>query len=1035
MCKRVYISDEINSSGYYVYSNRFDYINNILKHYNIDLILDDNFIAHIPTVEGIIDKFLLDKNQIKRSILENKHNIQKFTLTKEDVVSLINLFGHFISGKVPVENKFSLENKIIASVSEVYTQGLMKLMNYSVGSNEGINQLILGTANQILKDNKYNPLEAVNDVNIIISKLNQPKNINYYNDIIFKELNSYTQVDQFDNTSPFAEANNSRKVTFVEIEGRGGVKDKDTSLEARMIHPSFVGRIDLNETSEGASVGLVRYLTLTSIVNSERKILAPFFRVENGEVDITQVHYLPYEEEKLYNICFDTAVADSDMSYIKLYDKEGNLIHQEDYKEYLDKSTINFLSNNLKIKYKAHKVETFSVRKNSISKQYVNVNGNDIKKREEVDYIIPTSEHLMSPVSSSNVFTNYNDNARILYSCNQTRQGISLIKPDNSLVISKATARFTNSTGVEKSPVNGYVEFVSNKEIRIRDIKTGELVLINLLSDVSTREHTLLTSIPNVTVGDFVMEGQIITDTNSIRDGQVVNGVNLRVGIMPFKGYNFEDGILISDKIIREGLLTSIHYNTEEIKIDLTERETNGRNKIPLKKYVRVNLEETQTEIDGIPVEPISSNYFANLKMYLNKDGTPKKGKKKPGDLLYCYYELKNKDGNYTYNLIRETYKEYIPIYVTGVEQFEEDGILYVNIHHIHEEIIEIGDKLNGRHGNKGVISKVIREMDMPYLEDGTRLDILLNPLGIPSRMNIGQIYELCFGEILNNTGYQIKLDNGINLDKNKILDLVSIYDGSDKQTVYDGVTGLPYQCKVAVGVSTIIKSKHQVLHKIHSRETGAYTEYRSPTKGRSSGGGQSVGYMEFHSLAELNCPNVLSEIINLKSDKTKGRKDFSDYMACIVEDLGDRELAKSRAKGDISKSETYIDNNRPFISKMLDANLIASLGYPKTIDEFGNMLNTFMDKSNNIVQPRTLEVVDNNSEDIENSRKEVLDALSDLGLIFDGEVNSSESSNTIELSIFTDNEEKDEILVEIDDIDDNNEEEDIEELIEEGEE
>lgn len=944
---KVLVSEKPDSTSFYVYSNGYCKVNDFLKYKNLDIppYKDNNYI-YLPEIQELQATY--PNIKAFQQVLDLKINdFLKLHLTDTDIVALINLFGQYQMGLIPKKDKFSLENKVVASTNAIFSSGLTGNKSYLP-----IGLFILNKIKSVLRnilaenEGKLTAQEISDNLSNLIVSLQNDNDFKKHLDIVIKFVNEYSQVGEYDNTCPFSELDHSRKITLVSVDGRGGVKGIDPTLDARMINKSFIGRIDLNKTSEGYNVGLVRYLTVVAIIGKTNKILCPFFKVDkvNKVIDYSKVYFMPYEEEKLYKISLDTNIATEDKTIIELFDKDDNLIHTETFNAFLDKATLSYQTNLLKQKHKAHTCKTNTYKKNFFIKEYVDANTEDgtvLIHQDEIDFVITCPEHLMSLVASSSVFTNFDDNARILYLCAQLSQGINTNKMDKSLVVSKTANKYhTLLTGVFHSPTNARVILASCEQIKLEDLITKEVHTIKLLNDIPSKEGTLNYTFPIVKVNEIVRKGQQITSTNMLQDGQVTNGVNLKLGVLAHSGYNFEDGILISDRLIEEGLFTSSHY-------DLIEKD------FPLKEFVEIDLLSIETETTKkvgnkeLPIQlgSLSSTTFKNWRRTLNPDGTPKRGSIKVGDVIFAYLQrVKTGTEEYLKPVCIE-YSEYLPTTIIDVVQFNDKNNRYIKISTMHEEFISVGDKLSGRHGNKGVISKIYRKMDMPYLEDGTRLDICVNPLGIPSRMNIGQVLELLFGNILQDTGYQVVLDNGITYDKDKLQDLFSIYNGSDKQVVYDGITGIPMQCKVAVGVSTIVKSKHQVLHKLHSRNTGSYTEYNAPTRGRDVGGGQSVGHMELHALAELGASSVLDEIMNFLSDKPSGRKDFNNILTQSYQNFSGGEYSPP----DITtqKKNAHSELNTPSITKYINNILIASLAYNRTTDEHGNVINTSRDNRN----------------------------------------------------------------------------------------
>jgi DNA-directed RNA polymerase subunit beta len=640
---------------------------------------------------------------------------------------------------------------------------------------------------------------------------------------VIKEFFTSSQFSQFmDNQNPLAELEHKRRITAT---GPGGLTRERAGFEVRDVQPSHYGRICPIQTPEGPNIGLVSHLATFAKITPLGFIETPYFKVKNGKVT-SEIHYLSAYEEEKYNI----AHAGSKI------DKFGNLLDQ-------------------KVEAKI-KGEPGLIDKNKI------------------DYIDVSVNQSISVATSLIPFLQNDDANRALMGSNMQRQAVPLIKPEIPLVMTGMEEKVARDSGqVIIAKEDGQVLEVDANHIKIKT-KANEEKIYNLRTFVKTNQYTCSHQKPIVKKGQIVKKGEVLTDGGAISQGYLALGQNILVAFLPWRGGNFEDAILISERLVKEDRFSSIHI--EDFICDV--RET------------KLGPEITTCDIPNVGEEKLKD---------LDEEGIVRIGAEVgPNDILVGKISPKGEvDLTAEERLLRAIFGEKAKEVrdtslrmehgkrgrVIGIKVWEREKGAKLDpgvIKRVRVEVAQLrkitaGDKLAGRHGNKGVISKVLPEEDMPFLEDGTPVDIILNPLGVASRMNIGQILETHLALAAKKLGcYFISpaLAGATEEDiKQQLREAGLPEDGKVK--LYDGITGLPFPEKVTVGFIYMMKLIHMVEDKIHMRSIGPYSLItQQPLGGKAHFGGQRFGEMEVWALEGYGAANVLQEMLTIKSDDVPGR-------------------------------------------------------------------------------------------------------------------------------------------------------------------
>ncbi|HOV80626.1 MAG TPA: DNA-directed RNA polymerase subunit beta [Bacillota bacterium] len=639
-----------------------------------------------------------------------------------------------------------------------------------------------------------------------------------------KEFFGSSQLSQFmDQTNPLAELTHKRRLSAL---GPGGLSRERAGFEVRDVHHSHYGRMCPIETPEGPNIGLIGSLSTYARINEFGFIETPYRKVNKEKKQVTdEIIYLTADEEENYVIAQANAPLDE------------NGVFRES-------------------------------RVNARSPEIV------VVPAEEVDFMDVSPKQVFSIATALIPFLEHDDANRALMGANMQRQAVPLIKAQAPLVGTGIEFKAARDSGVVViARKSGTVERVTAGEITVRT-DDGELDRYKLLKFARSNQGTCINQRPIVKRGDRVEAGQIIADGPSTDHGELALGRNVLVAFMPWEGYNYEDAILVSEKLVKEDYFTSIHI--EEYECDA--RDT------------KLGPEEITRDIPNVGEEILKD---------LDDRGIIRVGAEvRPGDILVGKVTPKGEtELTAEERLLRAIFGEKarevrdtslrVPHGESGkvvdVKVFSRDngdelppGVnQLVRVYIAQKRKISEGDKMAGRHGNKGVIARILPEEDMPFLPDGTPVEIVLNPLGVPSRMNIGQVLEAHLGWAAQTLGYYISTPVFNGALENDILEVLRSADipESGKITLYDGRTGEPFDSPITVGYVYMLKLAHLVDDKIHARSTGPYSLVtQQPLGGKAQFGGQRFGEMEVWALEAYGAAYTLQEILTVKSDDVIGR-------------------------------------------------------------------------------------------------------------------------------------------------------------------
>ena len=665
-----------------------------------------------------------------------------------------------------------------------------------------------------------------------------------------KEFFGTSQLSQFmDQPNPIAGLTHRRRLSAL---GPGGLSRERAGFEVRDVHPSHYGRMCPIETPEGPNIGLIGTLATYGRVNKFGFIETPYWKVENGVVKTNKAVYLTAAEEDNFTIAQANAPLKDDGTF---------------------------------------------QNKRVLSRQ----NGGEVAfvSDKEIDYMDVSPKQICSVTTALIPFLEHDDANRALMGSNMQRQAVPLVKTEAPYVGTGMEENVARDSGEALiSNVSGTVEEVSGDEISVKEEGTNKKHRFEVLKFKRSNQATSWNQKPLVKVGTKVKPGDVLADGPSTQGGELALGKNLLVGYMPWDGYNFEDSIVISERLVKEDVLTSVHIAEHEIEArDTKLGEEEITRDIPnVAEEVLMDLDEMGIVRIGAEVSPGD---------YLVGKVTPKgETELTPEErLLRAIFGEKAREVRDT--SLRVPHGERGKVIDVQILKRDDGADLppgvnqKVRVYVAIQRKIQVGDKLSGRHGNKGVISKILPIEDMPYMEDGTPLDIMLSPLGVPSRMNLGQILETHLGwaadQGWNEYKGQTKASSGA---KPGTLISTPVFDGADedeiheilrnvnpnrdgnlmvdengKATLYDGRTGESFDSKITVGYTYILKLIHLVDEKIHARSTGPYSMItQQPLGGKAQFGGQRFGEMEVWALEAYGASYALQELLTIKSDDTVGR-------------------------------------------------------------------------------------------------------------------------------------------------------------------
>ena len=639
---------------------------------------------------------------------------------------------------------------------------------------------------------------------------------------VIKEFFGSSQLSQFmDQVNPIAELTHKRRLSAL---GPGGLSRDRAGMEVRDVNPSHYGRICPIESPEGQNIGLITSLASYAKVDEYGFIQTPYRKVENKKLT-DKVEYLTANEEQDYYISQATVNVDDD-GYITDDQVTGRL------------------------------------------------NGeNVIIPTEQVDYIDVSPQQVVSVTTSLIPFLEHDDATRALMGANMQRQALPLLTTEAPYVgtgVEYVAARDSGAVVVSKAA--GVVEYVDAKKIVIKNAKgidTYDLATFERSNQGETANHR-----PIVRKGDKVKRGQVIADGPSTDKGELALGKNMTIAFMTFNGYNFEDAVIMNERLVKEDVYTSLHiedYETqcrdtklgpEEITRDIPNISEDARKNLDENGIIKIG---TEVKEGDILVGKVTPKGMADLTS--------------EEKLLHAIFGEKTREvrnSSLTVPHGGEGIVHDVKIYTKEDNDELPSGVSkVVRVYIIQKRKIQVGDKMSGRHGNKGVISLILPQEDMPYLPDGTPIDIMLNPQGVPSRMNIGQVLELHMGMACKKLGVHVAtpvLDGASTEDVKEMMKEAGM-DEDGKTVLYDGRTGEPFDHRISVGVMYFVKLHHMVDDKLHARSTGPYSLVtQQPLGGKAQFGGQRFGEMEIWALEAYGASHVLQEILTYKSDDVVGR-------------------------------------------------------------------------------------------------------------------------------------------------------------------
>ena len=889
------------------------------------------------TARGIIDKlFFSDKRydlgEVGRYKINRKLNLEapldQKTLTKEDIIEIIKYLVRLTNGKAEIDDIDHLSNRRVRTVGEqLYAQFGVGLARMARTIRERMN----------VRDNEvFTPVDLIN-ARTLSSVINS--------------FFGTSQLSQFlDQTNPLSEITHKRRISAL---GPGGLSRERAGFEVRDVHYSHYGRLCTIETPEGPNIGLISTLCVHAKINEMGFIETPYRKVHEGKVNMKELTFLSAEEEDTAKI----AQANSPL------DEKGNFVEEK----VVSRETGDF----------------------------------PILDKKDVEFMDVAPNQIVGLSASLIPFLEHDDANRALMGSNMQRQAVPLIRPDVPVVGTGLEGKAARDARIQiHADGNGVVEFVDANEIHVRYTRNDDQKLVSFEDDlkiykltkfIKTNQETSINLKPAVKKGQTVKDGDYLTEGYATQNGEIALGKNLKVAFMPWKGYNFEDAIVISERVVKEDLFTSVHISEYELEVrdtklgeeeltpDIPNVSEEATKDLDENGIIRIGAQIKEGDIligkitpkgesDPTPEEKLLRAIFgdkagdakdASLKAPNGVEGVvidkklfqrAKKDKnakvrekaaieklekiheKNESDLMEVLLDKLNtllkeftstgvsnnfgevqigKGAKFTAkNLAGLDYQNINPLGWTGDKKVDDQintllhnfnikyneelgrykrekfnisigdelpaGVLKLaKVYIAVKRKLKVGDKMAGRHGNKGIVAKIVRAEDMPFLEDGTPVDIVLNPLGVPSRMNLGQIYETVLGWAGEKLGvkFATPIFDGATVDE---IDENISKAGLPKfghTYLYDGETGDRFDQKATVGVIYMIKLHHMVDDKMHARSIGPYSLItQQPLGGKAQFGGQRFGEMEVWALEAYGASNILQELLTLKSDDIIGR-------------------------------------------------------------------------------------------------------------------------------------------------------------------
>jgi DNA-directed RNA polymerase subunit beta len=657
-----------------------------------------------------------------------------------------------------------------------------------------------------------------------------------------REFFGSSQLSQFmDQTNPLAELTHKRRISAL---GPGGLNRDRAGFAVRDIHLSHYGRICPIETPEGPNAGLIGVLATHARINSYGFIETPYYKVENGKVLIkTLPIYLAADQEDEFRI------APGDTPINELLEIKSDIVP---------------------VRYR----QEFTT-----------------SRKDLVDYVAVSPIQVISIATSLIPFLEHDDANRALMGSNMQRQAVPLLYPESPLIGTGLEAQAARDSGmVVVSLEDGIITYISANRICVTN-NEGKEISYNLQKYQRSNQDTCINQRPSVWLGEEVVGGQVIADGAATEGGELALGQNILVAYVPWEGYNYEDAFLISERLVYNDVYTSVHIEKYEIEARQTKlgSEEITRELPNIGEYSLRKLDDNGIIVIGSWVE--SGDILVGKVTPKGESDQPPEGK-----LLRAIFGEKAKDVRDTSLRVPNGGKgRILDVRIFTREKGDElptGANIVIRVYVAQTRKIQVGDKMAGRHGNKGIISRILPRQDMPYLPDGTPVDLVLNPLGVPSRMNVGQIFESLLGlaaEHLNKRFKVVPFDEMHGAEASRVLindklmnarktsgkDWIFDLQHPGKIRLFDGRTGEAFDNPVMVGISYMLKLVHLVDDKIHARSTGPYSLVtQQPLGGKAQHGGQRLGEMEVWALEAFGASYTLQELLTVKSDDMQGRNE-----------------------------------------------------------------------------------------------------------------------------------------------------------------
>lgn len=819
--------------GRYKYNKKLNVTERILGCKLAEDIKVDN---EVVFAEGtLIDKEVLEK---LKEIFENGYGVTEVQINEEldsyNKVQIVKVYSKSNPDKVikVIGNDQTIDEKRL-TISDVYASVSYYLnLLEGVGNFDEIDNLSNRRVRQVgeLLQNQFrigvSRMERVIRDRMSTQEIDDvtPKTLINIRPLTaaMKEFFGSSQLSQFmDQTNPVAELTNKRRLSSL---GPGGLSRDRASMEVRDINPSHYGRICPIESPEGPNIGLITSLASYARVDDYGFIMTPYRKVNNCKLT-DEIVYMTADEELEHYISQATAK-----------------VNEND----------ELVDNRIPVRYRGENI---------------------IIEKEKVDFIDVSPQQVVSITTQGIPFLEHDDGKRALMGANMQRQAIPLLKPEAPIVGTGVEAIAARDSGaVVIASADGVVDYVDSKKIIVKTMGGKDTYYLNGFerSNAGTCYH----QVPIVRLGDKVTRGMVIADGPGTEKGEMALGRNVTVAFMNYNGYNYEDAVILNERLVKDDVYTSIHIEDYQIECRDTKLgpEEFTRDIPNVGEDARKNLDEngivrigTEVKDDDILVGKVTPKGMAELTS--------------EEKLLHAIFGEKTREvrdtslrvphgGEGIVHDVKIFTKEDTDELPAGVSKI-------VRVYIAQKRKISVGDKMAGRHGNKGVISLILPEEDMPYTADGRPVDILLNPLGVPSRMNIGQILEMHLGIAAKNLGIYVATPVFDGATREEIVDALKEagLDEDGKTILYDGRTGEPFDNRISVGVMYMIKLHHMVDDKLHARSTGPYSLVtQQPLGGKAQFGGQRFGEMEVWALYAYGAAHVLQEMMTTKSDDVVGR-------------------------------------------------------------------------------------------------------------------------------------------------------------------